>query len=96
MKEKIKPMAFQNIKIFRRVIRRSNSLNEWPEKVKIIKKWIGKSLGCEINFKIEGSKNIDTIKCYTTRPDTRLECRFVLSVDHPLSGQYENNEKFIA
>ena len=29
-------------------------LNEWPNKVKIMQKnWIGKSFGCEINFKIE-------------------------------------------
>ena len=74
------------------------SLNEWPEKVKIMQKnWIGKSLGCEIKFKIEGSKNIDTIKCYTTRPDTLFGMSFLaLSVDHPLSNQYENNEEFIA
>ena len=30
------------------------SLKGWPEKVKTMQKnWIGKSFGCEINFKIE-------------------------------------------
>ena len=30
-----------------------DTLKEWPEKVKLMQKnWIGKSLGCEINFKI--------------------------------------------
>ena len=30
-----------------------NELNEWPDKVKIMQKnWIGKSFGCEIDFKI--------------------------------------------
>ena len=48
-----------------------NILNEWPEKVKTMQKnWIGKSYGCEIDFQIEGSKDIKFIKCYTTRPDT--------------------------
>ena len=31
-----------------------DKLNEWPNKVKIMQKnWIGKSYGCEINFKID-------------------------------------------
>ena len=73
-----------------------SSLNEWPEKVKIMQKnWIGKSYGCEIDFKIEGSKEIDSIKCYTTRPDTLFGFSFLaLSVDHPISKYYENNEDF--
>ena len=41
------------------------------EKVKIMQKnWIGKSYGCEIDFEIESSDEIRSIKCYTTRPDT--------------------------
>ena len=38
------------------------------------KNWIGKSFGCEVNFKIEGSSDIKTIECYTTRPDTLFGC----------------------
>ena len=74
-----------------------NELDEWPEKVKTMQKnWIGKSFGCEINFKIEGSKKVELIKCYTTRPDTLFGFSFLaLSVDHPLSKLYENNKKFI-
>ncbi len=73
-------------------------LNSWPNKVKIMQKnWIGKSFGCEINFKIEGSKNIKSIKCYTTRPDTLFGFSFLaLSVDHPLSKYYEQNKDFIS
>ena len=45
------------------------------EKVKIMQQnWIGKSYGCEINFKIETEKNIKEIKCYTTRPTLYLGC----------------------
>ena len=48
-----------------------DELNDWPKKVKTMQKnWIGKSFGCEIDFKIQGNKSIDNIKCFTTRPDT--------------------------
>ena len=72
-------------------------LNEWPEKVKTMQKnWIGKSYGCEINFNIEGSKDIKTITCYTTRPDTLYGLSFLaLSIDHPISSFYSDNEDFI-
>ena len=60
------------------------------------KNWIGKSFGCEINFKIEGDlKNKNEIKCFTTRPDTLIWFSFLaLSVDHPISKFYENNKEF--
>ena len=67
-------------------------LDEWPNKVKTMQKnWIGKSFGCEINFKIEGLKNINKeIKCYTTRPDTLFGMSFLaLSIDHPISKFYK-------
>ena len=72
------------------------TLNKWPDKVKTMQKnWIGKSYGCEIDFKIEGSEKIKSIKCYTTRPDTLFGFSFLaLSVDHPLSKYYEDNKDF--
>ncbi len=72
-------------------------LDSWPNKVKVMQKnWIGKSFGCEVDFKIEGSKNIKSIRCYTTRPDTLFGFSFLaLSVDHPLSQYYEKNNDFI-
>jgi leucyl-tRNA synthetase len=72
-------------------------LKEWPEKVKTMQKnWIGKSYGCEIDFKIEGSENVKSIKCYTTRPDTLFGFSFLaVSVDHPISKYYENNKAFL-
>ena len=72
-------------------------LDEWPEKVKIMQKnWIGKSFGCEIDFRVEGSEKIKTIKCYTTRPDTLFGFSFLaLSVDHPIAKFYENDQKFL-
>ena len=59
------------------------------------KNWIGKSFGCEIDFKIRGSEKINSIKCYTTRPDTLFGFSFLaLSVDHPISKYYEDDKKF--
>ena len=73
-----------------------DELPDWPEKVKIMQKnWIGKSYGCEIDFKIKGSNKIDSIRCYTTRPDTLFGFSFLaLSVDHPLSKYYEKDTDF--
>jgi leucyl-tRNA synthetase len=72
-------------------------LEHWPEKVKTMQKnWIGKSNGCEIAFKIEGSKYIKSIECYTTRPDTLFGFSFLaLSVDHPISKYYSEDNEFI-
>ena len=73
-------------------------LDEWPNKVKTMQKnWIGKSFGCEIDFQIEGNESIENIKCFTTRPDTLFGFSFLaVSIDHPISKFYENNEDFIA
>ena len=72
-------------------------LDKWPTKVKTMQKnWIGKSFGCEINFQIEGSKFIDNVKCYTTRPDTLFGMSFIaLSIDHPVSKFFNDNQDFI-
>ena len=60
------------------------------------KNWIGKSFGSEVKFKIDNSKSINEIKCYTTRPDTLFGMSFLaLSVDHPISKHYENDPDFI-
>ena len=59
------------------------------------KNWIGKSFGCEVDFKIESEKSIDKITRYTTRPDTLFGFSFLaLSIDHPLSKFYEKDENF--
>jgi len=74
------------------------NLEEWPNKVKIMQQnWIGKSFGCEIDFKIIGNPKVDKIKCFTTRPDTLFGFSFLaLSVDHPISEFYKDNEDFKA
>ena len=59
------------------------------------KNWIGKSFGCEINFKIEGNLPVDNIKCFTTRPDTLFGFSFLaLSTDHEISKFYKDDPEF--
>jgi leucyl-tRNA synthetase len=72
-------------------------LEAWPNKVKTMQKnWIGKSFGCEIDFKVEGDLPIDSIKCFTTRPDTLFGFSFLaLSVDHPVSSYFNDNKEFL-
>ena len=49
----------------------------------------------KFDFKIRGSEKINSIKCYTTRPDTLFGFSFFsLSVDHPISKYYEDDKKF--
>ena len=64
------------------------NLNLWPEKVKTMQKnWIGKSVGAEIEFKIN---NVDQkIKIFTTRPDTIYGATFIaLSINHQFVNTY--------
>ena len=72
------------------------NLNEWPKKVKTMQQnWIGKSFGCEIDFKIKSDLPVNSIKCFTTRPDTLFGFSFLaLSIDHPLSEYFKDDEKF--
>ena len=73
-----------------------DDLDKWPNKVKVMQKnWIGKSFGCEIDFKIDGNSSVDKIKCFTTRPDTLFGFSFLaVSADHPISKFYEKDKEF--
>ena len=56
--------------------------------------WIGKSVGCEIKFKIKDKKNY--INVFTTRPDTIYGASFLaVSVDHPICNQFLDNKDYI-
>ena len=70
-------------------------LSGWPDKVKLMQKnWIGKSTGCEIQFKID--KSDKKINIFTTRPDTIFGASFIaLSVDHELSKNFQLDKKFL-
>ena len=86
---------FFNIKKFSQdLLDELEKLKNWPDKVKLMQKnWIGKSLGCEINFEIDKKK--EKIKIFTTRPDTIFGASFIaLSIDHPIAKNFESNKDF--
>jgi len=88
---------FFNIKKFSQdLLDELEKLKNWPDKVKLMQKnWIGKSYGCEINFKINKNDKDEEIKVFTTRPDTIFGASFVaLSIDHPISKNFVNNKNF--
>jgi len=96
-RKKLNQWFFSITKFSEELLENLTSLKEWPNKVKIMQKnWIGKSFGCEINFKTENLKETKEIKCFTTRPDTLFGMSFLaLSVDHPIAKFYKNDKKFL-
>jgi leucyl-tRNA synthetase len=71
-----------------------DDLKGWPEKVRLMQKnWIGKSIGCEIDF-ISDFKNTK-IKIFTTRPDTIFGASFIaIAPDHPFTESFKNEKNF--
>jgi len=68
-----------------RLLEGLDRLPHWPENVKTMQRnWIGKSIGTEIDFPLEGGNQI--LRVFTTRPDTIFGVTFVvLSPEHPLA-----------
>jgi leucyl-tRNA synthetase len=95
-RKKLNQWFFNISKFSEDLLQGLDALENWPNKVKVMQKnWIGKSFGCEVEFKIESDKPIESIKCYTTRPDTLFGFSFLaLSVDHPLAKYYESDKSF--
>ena len=66
-----------------RLLKDLDKLPGWPEKVKLMQKnWIGKSIGAEVTFEIDGfDKGLDV---FTTRPDTLYGVTYmVMAPEHP-------------
>ena len=96
-RKKLNQWFFNITKFSSELLESLNYLENWPNKVKVMQKnWIGKSFGCEIDFKVNSTLPIEKIKCFTTRPDTLFGFSFLaLSIDHPISKFFKDNEKFI-
>ncbi len=65
---------------------------DWTEMVKVMQKnWIGRSVGAEVDFKIDGRDEIITV--FTTRPDTLFGATFVvLAPEHELAKGLATNK----
>lgn len=72
-----------------------DNLKGWDERViSMQKKWIGKSTGLLIDFDVVDG---DSIKVYTTRPDTIYGASFVaISPNHPLAESLKEENQEIA
>ena len=95
-RKKLNQWFFKITKFSEELLQNLDKLDKWPTKVKTMQQnWIGKSYGCEVEFKVINSKIIKKIKCYTTRPDTLFGMSFIaLSIDHPISKLYAKDQKF--
>ena len=65
---------------------------DWTEMVKTMQKnWIGRSIGAEVEFAVEGCDDVITV--FTTRPDTLFGATYVaLAPEHPLVSQLVNTD----
>ena len=61
----------------------NGKLEGWPQKVRLMQKnWIGRSYGCEVDFKVKDSDEVLTV--FTTRVDTIYGTTFmVLAPEYP-------------
>jgi len=67
-------------------------LVDFPERVKIQQKnWIGKSIGAEIDFNLDGGQT--SVKVFTTRPDTIFGATFLVKAgkEDKFTGRYAIN-----
>jgi leucyl-tRNA synthetase len=65
---------------------------DWPQKIKTAQtNWIGKSIGAEIEFKLDATE--DSLTVFSTRPDTLFGATFiVLAPEHELVKKIVTNE----
>jgi len=59
--------------------------------------WIGKSTGAFVNFSVKGGDEGETLRIYTTRPDTLFGVTFmVIAPEHPMIEKYRDRITNIA
>jgi len=90
-----KPMRQWMLRITKYAERLLEDLNEvdWPESIKKLQvDWIGKSVGADVDFKVDGFD--ETIRVFTTRPDTLFGATYmVMAPEHPLVDVITAEEK---
>ena len=93
-RKKLSQWFFNITKFSNELLKDLDNLPGWPEKVKLMQKnWIGKSIGCELDFKITSlNKNL---RIFTTRPDTIFGASFIaISVDHEICESLKDDRAF--
>jgi len=90
-----KPMRQWMLRITKYAERLLDDLAEvdWPESIKKLQKdWIGKSIGADVDFKIDGFD--ENIRVFTTRPDTLFGATYmVMAPEHPLVDKIASEER---
>tara|TARA_R110000868_G_scaffold378658_7_gene644209 strand:- start:2585 stop:5116 length:2532 start_codon:yes stop_codon:yes gene_type:complete len=90
-----KPMRQWVLKITAYAERLLQDLDEldWPESLKDMQRnWIGKSVGAEIDFQIQGAE--EKLRVYTTRPDTIFGATYmVIAPEHHLVSKITTKEQ---
>ena len=93
-RKKLNQWFFKITKFSEELLNDLKTLDNWPNKVKLMQSnWIGKSVGCEIDFQLSDHK--EKIKVFTTRPDTIFGATFLsISVDHPICKIIKSQKEF--
>ena len=93
-RKKLSQWVFNITNFSNQLLEGLETLDKWPDKVKLMQKnWIGKSVGCEIKFKV--AEINESINVFTTRPDTIFGASFLaISIDHPFCKNFENEKNF--
>jgi len=90
-----KPMRQWMLRITKYAERLLDDLVEadWPGSIKKLQKdWIGKSIGADVDFKVDGFD--ESIRVFTTRPDTLFGATYmVMAPEHPLVDKIASEER---
>jgi len=90
-----KPMRQWMLRITKYAERLLDDLAEvdWPESIKKLQKdWIGKSIGADVDFKVDGFD--ENIRVFTTRPDTLFGATYmVMAPEHPLVDKIASEDR---
>jgi leucyl-tRNA synthetase len=90
-----KPMRQWMLRITKYAERLLQDLEEvdWPESIKKLQRdWIGKSVGAEVRFKVDGFD--EDIPVFTTRPDTLFGATYmVMAPEHPLVDKITSEDR---
>ena len=78
-RKKLNQWFFKITKFSEELLNDLKTLDNWPNKVKLMQSnWIGKSVGCEIDFQLSGSKGEN--KSFYNSPRYNIWCNFFIYI----------------